>query len=539
MPMCAASILAKVSKCERPELLCSLIAFLHFDTITLSMALAPRLDLRQSQSLVMTPQLQQAIKLLTMSSLEIEAFVAEEVERNPLLEIGDSEFGLEGDGASDAQNAAEPAGEQSTSDRVEADSDVVLTRNDLSAQEGLDSNFTADGIDNERGSDGMLGLSGNGSAANGMMADGPDFDSFAAADISLRDHLLAQAGSTLSGKMLFLVGQLIDQIESTGYLGEDVMAMAYRLGVDQSEMEAALALLQAFDPVGVGARSLSECIALQAKEADRYDPCMARLIDNLDLVARGAFDQLKRICRVDDDDLRDMLDELRGYDPKPGCRFDTESSVAISPDIYLTTSGGKWLIELNSANLPRILVNRSYHAELSKGGVDKETKAWLNDNLAEAHWLIKAMDQRQRTIIKVATEIVKQQEGFFKSGVAHLKSLTLRQVAEAIDMHESTVSRVTSNKYLMCDRGLFDLKYFFSSGVVSSDGDSMSAAAVKNQIKTLIDAEAPDKILSDDTLVDMLTAQGVEIARRTVAKYREAMGYGSSVQRRRDKKMGR
>ncbi len=535
MPMSVAFILAKVLKCDR----WSVIAFLHFDTIATLMALAPRLDLRQSQSLVMTPQLQQAIKLLTMSSLEIEAFVAEEVERNPLLEIGDSEFGQDGDTSSGADMVLDTPSISIS----EVDSDTVLTSNDMSAQEGLDSNFSADSVDTERGSDGMLGLSGNGAAGNGAAndggGDGPDFDSFAAADISLRDHLLAQAGSTLSGRKLFLVGQLIDQIESTGYLGEDLMAMAHRLGVDITEMEAALLVLQGFDPSGVGARNLSECLAIQAKEADRYDPCMARLIDNLDMVARGAFDQLKRLCRVDDEDLRDMLVELRGLDPKPGCRFGEENSIAISPDIFLSTAGGNWVIELNSANLPRLLVNRSYHAELSKGGVDKDTKAWLNDNLAEAHWLIKAMDQRQRTIIKVTAEIVKQQDGFFKSGVAHLRSLTLREVAEAIDMHESTVSRVTSNKYLMCDRGLFDLKFFFSSGVQSVDGENMSAAAVKSQIKALIDAESADKILSDDTLVDMLTAQGVDIARRTVAKYREAMGYGSSVQRRRDKKMGR
>ena len=292
--------------------------------------------------------------------------------------------------------------------------------------------------------------------------------------------------------------------------------------------------MQRFDPTGVGARDLSECLALQAKEADRYDPCMAKLIDNLDLVAKGAFDQLKRMCRVDDEDLRDMLVELRGYDPKPGCRFESEDSVAVTPDIFVTARGHGWAIELNSANLPRLLINRTYVAEL---GQDKAAKAWLNDCMADANWLIKAMDQRQRTIVKVATEIVKQQEGFFRNGVAHLRPLTLRQVADAIEMHESTVSRVTSNKYLRCERGLFDLKYFFSSGVQSADGDGASAEAVKSHIKTLIDGEGA-KILSDDTLVDLLTAKGFDIARRTVAKYREAMGIGSSVQRRRQKKMG-
>jgi RNA polymerase sigma-54 factor len=496
------------------------------------MALAPRLDLRQSQSLVMTPQLQQAIKLLALSSMEIEAFIAEEIDRNPLLESGASE------------PATEPLPEEFTAlpstQSGERDSGEVLNGSDSAASEALDVDFASETFhhdsasDSVGGADGMLGLSGGG-MASGFDGEGPDFDSFAAPEISLRDHLMAQAGSALSGRMLFLVQQLVEQIEPTGYLGEDLLAMAHRLGVSMAEMAAALAEVQRFDPTGVGARDLSECLALQAKEADRYDPCMARLIDNLDLVAKGAFDQLKRMCRVDDEDLRDMLAELRGYDPKPGCRFESEDSIAITPDIFVTGRGTGWAIELNSANLPRLLINRSYVAEL---GQDKTTRAWLSDCMADANWLIKAMDQRQRTIIKVATEIVKQQDGFFRGGVAHLRPLTLRQVADAIEMHESTVSRVTSNKYLHCSRGLFDLKYFFSSGVQSADGDGASANAVKSHIKTLIDDEGA-KILSDDTLVDLLNAKGFDIARRTVAKYREAMGIGSSVQRRRQKKMGR
>jgi RNA polymerase sigma-54 factor len=497
------------------------------------MALAPRLDLRQSQSLVMTPQLQQAIKLLALSSMEIEAFIAEEIERNPLLENGVSE------------PASEPLPDDFTplpsTQSGERDSGDVLNGSDSAASEALDVDFSAetfhhDGVsDSVGGADGMLGLSGSGMSASGFDGEGPDFDSFAAADISLREHLMNQAGESLSGRTLFLVQQIIEQIEPTGYLGEDLLAMAHRLGVPMTEMESALAEVQRFDPTGVGARDLSECIALQAKEADRYDPCMARLIDNLDLVAKGAFDQLKRMCRVDDEDLRDMMIELRGYDPKPGCRFESEDSIAVTPDIFVTAKGAGWAIELNSANLPRLLINRSYVAEL---GQDKATKAWITDCMADANWLIKAMDQRQRTIVKVATEIVKQQDGFFRGGVAHLRPLTLRQVADAIEMHESTVSRVTSNKYLHCDRGLFDLKYFFSSGVQSADGDGASANAVKSHIKTLIEGEGA-KILSDDTLVELLTAKGFDIARRTVAKYREAMGIGSSVQRRRQKKMGR
>ncbi|MBL0923149.1 MAG: RNA polymerase factor sigma-54 [Sphingomonadaceae bacterium] len=496
------------------------------------MALAPRLDLRQSQSLVMTPQLQQAIKLLALSSMEIEAFIAEEVERNPVLETGGQDAPVETPPDDFADLPSTQSGERDSGD--------VLNGSDAAASEALDVDFSAETFhhdsasDSVGGADGMLGLSGGG-MSSGFDGDGPDFDSFAAPDISLRDHLMAQAGAVLSGRMLFLAQQIIEQIEPTGYLGEDLLAMAHRLGVPLAEMESALAEVQRLDPTGVGARNLSECLALQAREADRYDPCMAKLIDNLDLVAKGAFEQLKRMCRVDDEDLRDMLIELRGYDPKPGCRFESESSISVTPDIFVTARGSGWAIELNSANLPRLLINRSYVAEL---GQDKTTRAWLNDCMADANWLIKAMDQRQRTIMKVATEIVKQQDGFFRGGVAHLRPLTLRQVAGSIDMPESTVSPVTSTKYLHCDRGLFDLKYFFSSGVQSADGDGASAEAVKSHIKTLIDGEGA-KILSDDTLVDLLTAKGFDIARRTVAKYREAMGIGSSVQRRRQKKMGR
>ncbi len=507
------------------------------------MALTPRLDLRQSQSLVMTPQLQQAIKLLALSSLEIEAFIAEAVEKNPLLETGSSEAG--GERASDAvRDDPSQIPETPAADRS---SDDVLNGGDMTANEAMDVDYGADSSRSDVGgsgsADGMLSLSGGGSAggssdfSGGSDFDGPDFDSFAAADISLRDHLLAQAGASLSGRELFLVQQLIDQVEASGYLGADLLATAYRLGVPQSEMEQALAALQRFDPTGVGARNLAECIALQAKEADRYDPCMAKLIDNLDLVARGSFDQLKRLCRVDDEDLRDMLNELRSYDPKPGSHFEEDAAQAVTPDIFLLPRGEGWSVELNSANLPRLLVNRNYVAQLGGDGADKATKAWLNDCLADAHWLIKAMDQRQRTIIKVASEIVKQQASFFRKGIAHLRPLTLRQVADAIDMHESTVSRVTSNKYLSCDRGLFDLKFFFSSGVASADGEGASAEAVKSHIKTLIDGEGA-KILSDDTLVDLLKERGFDLARRTVAKYREAIGIGSSVQRRRSKKMG-
>jgi RNA polymerase sigma-54 factor len=494
------------------------------------MSLAPRLDLRQSQSLVMTPQLQQAIKLLALSNLEIETFIAEEIERNPLLDSGGGD---------------EDAPDREAPEIIERDgpadaSDLLSNGGDAHGEAALDVDFTAETFHHDSASDSMGGLDGSlgmgATGSGGMPDDGPDFDGFANPDISLADHLMAQAGESVDGTDLFVAAHLIDQIDEAGYLTVPLLDVANRLNVPLARVEAVLGVIQTFDPTGVGARNLAECLALQAKEADRYDPCMARLLDNLELVARGDLARLKRICDVDDEDLADMIRELRNYDPKPGCRYGGEPMLAVAPDIFVARRGAGWAVEINAATLPKLLVNRAYYAEISTGPQDKASKAWLSDMLASANWLVKALDQRQRTIIKVASEIVKQQEAFFLHGVAHLKPMTLRQVAEVIEMHESTVSRVTSNKYLSCARGLFELKYFFTSAIQSSDGgEAVSANAVKDAIRTLIAAESPKAILSDDTLVEMLNAKGFDIARRTVAKYREALGIGSSVQRRRQK----
>ena len=492
------------------------------------MSLAPRLDLRQSQSLVMTPQLQQAIKLLALSNLEVEGFIAEEIERNPLLEAAP-----QGDDGPVAEPVAAEARDEP------AGADELVMAGDATGEAALDVDIVAERFDDSpsdtagAGLDGGLGM--NGLGGGGMAGDdGPDLDGFANADLSLADHLLAQAGTAFADAELFVASHLIDLIDEAGYLQANLLDVATRLGVPLAMVERVLATVQTFDPTGVGARDLAECLALQAKEADRYDPCMARLLDHLDLLARGELARLKRICGVDDEDMADMIRELRGYDPKPGCRFGGEPARAVVPDLFVAKTKLGWAIEVNAATLPKVLVNRGYYAELTTGPQDKASKAWLGDMLASANWLVKALDQRQRTIIKVASEIVKQQEAFFLHGVAHLKPLTLAKVAEAIEMHESTVSRVTSNKYLSCARGLYELKYFFTSAIQSADGgDAVSAEAVKSAIKALIAAETD--VLSDDTLVDLLNAKGFGIARRTVAKYREALGIGSSVQRRRAK----
>ena len=515
------------------------------------MALGPRLDLRQSQSLVMTPQLQQAIKLLALSNLEVEAFIAEEIEKNPLLEAGGGDGPEPGDSVSDSDGGDRGGTDDdgfygdSEGDRFgdetdfEPTADRLIESGDAAADAPLDADYDAEtfhhdsAADSPRGLDGGLGMEGLGPGGS----ETPDLDDYATARLSLHDHLTAQAGERLSGIDFAIAVQIIDMIDEAGYFEGETFEIAQRLDLPLHHVDRVLAVIQTLDPSGVGARSLAECIAIQAKEADRYDPAMAKLIANLDLLARGAIPQLRRMCGVDEEDMADMIRELRGYDPKPGLRFGGEPAAPVTPDIFVARTASGWMIELNSATLPRLIVNRAYHAELASGPQDKASKAWLGECLASANWLAKSLDQRARTIVRVAREIVKQQEPFFLHGVEHLKPLTLKAVADAIGMHESTVSRVTSNKYLMCERGLHELKYFFTSGVAASDGgDNVSAEAVKSQIAKLIAAEGDD-ILSDDKLVELLKDKGFDLARRTVAKYREAIGLGSSVQRRRRRAM--
>ena len=487
------------------------------------MALGPRLDLRQSQSLVMTPQLQQAIKLLALSNLEVETFIGEALEANPLLDIATP-------APADASAAPDEDGRRTSLESSPVDQLIGEGRG--GEDRPLDIDPAAIDTDRDTGDWGgsLTGASGG--------EDAPDIGERGSGEASLAEHLEAQIGpATRDPRLAMIARSVVDRLDEAGYLTGTLREMADELGVALVEAEAGLALIQTFDPTGVGARTLSECIALQAREADRYDPAMARLIDNLDLLAKGELPRLKRMCGVDDEDFADMLAELRGYDPKPGMRFASGGGEPVTPDILVTPrSDGGWNVSLNQATLPRLIVNRSYYVELRGACDDKSARGWLSDKLADANWLIKALDQRQKTILKVASELVRQQDGFFRHGVSQLRPLTLKSVADAISMHESTVSRVTSNKYLNCPRGTFELTYFFTSGVASADGEgAVSAEAVKAAIRQLIDAEDPKAILSDDTLVDLLKQRGFDLARRTVAKYREAIGLGSSVQRRRQK----
>jgi len=486
------------------------------------MGLGPRLDIRVSQSLVMTQQLQAAIKLLALSNLEIEAVIAEEIAKNPLLEARPSEGGTAGEGVivhedrETGDEAADPSGADALIGRMGGTNDSPLDHDWREAARETDS------------------FADVGSDAGGDEAF--DFDRLEASGAGLSEHLLSQLRGS-GGTIGRVAEAIVNELEETGYLDTPLPVIAQATGASAPEAAEALALVQSLDPPGIAARTLEECIALQARAADRYDPAMARLVANLDLLAKGRMSDLRRICGVDDEDLADMVRELRGYDPKPGCRFVTREPEGLVADVFVRRTGDGWSVELNNAALPRVLLNRRYHAELKSGARDKTARAWLNDCVLSANWLVRALDQRARTIVKVTSEIVTQQQGFFERGVSELRPLTLAKIAEAIEMHESTVSRVTSNKYLSCDRGLFELKYFFGSGVASNSGEGAAAEAVKDAIAKLIAVETD--ILSDDTLVELLKAKGFDLARRTVAKYREAIGIGSSIQRRRQRKMKR
>lgn len=498
------------------------------------MALNQRLELRQGQSLVMTPQLQQAIKLLQMSNIELQAFVEQELERNPLLERDErSEVKQEPQEAPPSEPdmvsaLASSSGPEERLRTLDTELENVYThesRADAANREAFamqqDSGWSS------------LRQQGGGS----LSPEDLDFAAGLRSEPTLTEHLTGQMNLLLTEPSERLIGQhLIGTLNEAGYLTADTASIAETLGTSVNDVEAVLAKLQAADPPGVFARDLQECLTLQLKEKDRFDPAMAVLVSHLDLVAKRDYAALKSLCRVDPDDLNDMVAELRALNPKPGHAFGADPVQPVIPDVVVRASPeGSWLVELNTDTLPRVLINNQYLAKVQASAARNEDKLYLSECQANASWLVKSLDQRAKTILKVAREIVRQQDAFLMLGVRHLRPLNLRTVAEAIEMHESTVSRVTSNKYMATPRGIFELKYFFTTAIASADseGDAHSAEAVRHRIRDLIAAEGQD-VLSDDTLVDKLKAQGIDIARRTVAKYREGLGIPSSVQRRRE-----
>jgi RNA polymerase sigma-54 factor len=506
------------------------------------MALTQRLQLRQSQALVMTPQLMQAIKLLQLSNLDLATYVEGELERNPLLER-DSDSELPGEPDLPKAQAA-PEGDAVAGDWM--GEDLQVSRSEMESQlgTGLDNVFPEDsgqptqraGTEAPQPASEWVGT-GSGGAEHGDY----NLEAFVSAEATLADHLAEQLSMAITDPARRMIGQyLIDLVDEAGYLAGDLESVAQKLAAPMAEVEAVLAIVQGFDPVGVCARNLTECLAIQLRERDRFDPAMQALVENLPMLANRQLAALKKLCGVGDEDLADMIAEIRRLNPKPGLAFGSTLVQPVIPDVFVRSGpDGGWLVELNSETLPKVLVNQNYYAKISKTARADGEKNYLTECLQTATWLVRALDQRARTILKVSSEIVRQQDGFFTHGVQHLRPLNLKTVADAISMHESTVSRVTANKYMATNRGIFELKYFFTSSIAAADGgDAHSAEAVRHRIKQLIDAEDRSDVLSDDTIVEKLREVGIDIARRTVAKYREAMRIPSSVQRRRAKHAG-
>jgi RNA polymerase sigma-54 factor len=520
------------------------------------MALSQGLDIKLSQALVMTPQLQQAIKLLQLNNIELGAFVDEELLQNPLLVRAEERdeplaaltTGDAGDDPRGQKPAFEPGARTELTELV--GSGVMPDSEHAPLDADIAGMFESDGpapsqetpAQREMDLDPGLGFDAGGPVGRGgdMNFDGDDegFEARTSEATTLARHLEEQIAIEIpEGIERAIAIVLAGLLDENGYLTMSTADAAQLIGIDVPRVEAVLTRLKGLDPTGVFARDLAECLGLQLAERDRLDPAMQALLANLDLLAQGDRARLKRVTGVDDEDLDDMIRELRALDPRPGLRFGTDPLQTVVPDILLRPRpDGGWQIELNPETLPRVLVDHAYATTITAQAKSKAEREYISERMQTASWLVKALDQRARTILKVGSELVRQQDGFFAHGIRHLRPLTLRDIADAIGMHESTVSRVTANKYMATPRGLFELKFFFTAAIATADGSgSVSAEAVRHRIKELIDGESADAILSDDKLVELLAADGIDIARRTVAKYREGMGIGSSVQRRRAK----
>ncbi|MFC3123486.1 RNA polymerase factor sigma-54 [Pseudoroseomonas globiformis] len=495
------------------------------------MAIGPRLDLRFTQSLVMTPQLRQAIKLLQSSNLEVTAFVEEELERNPLLERDEKPEG----GAS-----VPPPREIVPPPRLDSYDGASAATLPADTEAPLDIGDWSNVYDGEprfgEGRGGRADFEGDGRGIDELAVERPR---------TLQEELAGQVRLTFPdpGDRL-IAAQLIALLDPAGRLAAADGDIAAAMGCDAARVGEIRARMQRFEPTGLFCRDLQECLSVQLAERNRLDPAMVALLANLELLARRDMRGLMRVCGVDAEDLADMVAELKRLDPKPGAGYDIAPAMAVVPDVLMRAApvwagvGGAaeadWILELNPETLPRLLVKRGFHAR-AQVSATREERAFLAEKFQAANWLVKSLEQRANTILKVAAEIVRRQDGFFRHGVTHLRPLILRDVAEAVEMHESTVSRVTANKYIATPRGNFELKYFFTTAIGGTAGETFSAEAIRHRIRSMVAAETSDDILSDDAIVAALRREGVDIARRTVAKYREALRIPSSVQRKREK----
>jgi RNA polymerase sigma-54 factor len=495
------------------------------------MAMEMRQQLKLSQQLVMTPQLQQAIKLLQLSRMELVDLVREEMLENPILEddieVGGPEKSNDASSGPDEEfmvRQAEQAGntELPVPDAVNAEQPAAEVKADGSAVNEIDWENYLD----------------NYSMAAPMPAYRPDSDEMPSLEAtltrteSLHDHLVWQLKMTDFTEAQLEIGMLIlGNIDPDGYIKEPPMAdMAAELDCNVDLLEEVLMKNQTFDPVGIGARNLEECMLIQAMHHGQDDDLVVKMIkSHLSNLEKKNYQAIARDLKAPIEEIYEAAKVVMEFDPRPGRQYSTDEPHYITPDVYVHKVGDKYFVVPNDDGLPKLKISSFYRAALDDS---KGAKEYIQDKLRSAQWLIRSIQQRQRTIIKVTESIIKFQRDFFDRGIAFLKPLILRDVAEDIGMHESTVSRVTTNKYVHTPQGIYELKYFFNSGIARTDGDDLASEAVKLKIKQIIASESPKSPHSDQRIVELLKDQNIEIARRTVAKYREQLRILSSSKRR-------
>jgi RNA polymerase sigma-54 factor len=473
----------------------------------------------------MTPQLRQAIQLLQYSNIEANQFIEDELLKNPLLAVDDT--------TPDPMPEIEPAlailpentdtASFAASGLLPSAAEAPL---DIDTTNSYDAGTVADG----------------GTAQHGDDDDGWSLiDSLAERKPNLREHLEQQARLAFATPVERIIATaLIAALDAAGRLAEPPEAIAAALGVEFATLEPIRARMMRFDPTGLFAKDLRECLAVQLEELNRLDPAMATLLDHLDLLARRDSRGLMERCGVDAQDLADMICEIKRLNPKPAAPYETEPLQPLIPDVLMralpkTADGiNDWMLEINPETMPRLLIRRGFHARMA-ASASRETKSFLTEQMQGATWLVKALESRAQTILRVSAEIVRRQDGFFRHGISHLRPLTLRDIAAEVELHESTVSRVTSNKSIATPRGIFELKFFFTTAIQGANGETHSAETVRHRVQALIAAEESRLILSDDAVAQILQKEGIDIARRTVAKYREALRIPGSAQRKREK----
>jgi RNA polymerase sigma-54 factor len=499
------------------------------------MAGRPELALRQGTSLVMTAQLQQSIKLLQMSSTELQEYLEEQLVQNPLLTMESTEGGNDSGNDSPTGDEVKPLASSQPESAIATDRDGGESLREEAMRELSGEGWDSDNSD-PYGQNLRYQSGGGGSAS-------ADEDHLLAGERTaekpgLREHLMQQLQVAESDNGRRLIGAyLVDLVDEAGYIREEISAIAETLGTTCDEVEDVLQLIQNFDPPGIAARSLNECLALQLKEQGKYTPPMQKLLENLELLARGEIRPLMRKCGVEQEEFQRMVALLKSLNPKPGLAFSSEQEQVVVPDVFVYQSGDHWKVEMNADVLPKLLVNRRYLMTVRKQVKTTEERKYLTENLNTANWLVKSLDQRANTIMRVTAEIVRRQEEFFRKGVRFLKPLTLKEVAEKLDLHESTISRVTTQKYLGSPRGVFELKYFFTSSLSATHGrEDVSSEAVKFIIREIVESETPANVYSDEEIGFILKTRGIEVARRTVAKYREALDIPPSSTRKRLKR---